>query len=356
MAAPINLGFEDQGTNPGDADGWTVAYVATAVGLASFPIGPGQWQAVEDFEQGWDNDDYVFEFGLADVEAAVFDQAPLPNAQTFEDFEEGWGGTYYFTGPPTADAAIGFNDDVETFEEGWNETTAVFTVDTITDKLLSASHGLADGRVVQLRTTGTLPPLLPELTRLYVVNAGPNDFQVAVAEGGPAVPIGLGGSGTHTWHAGHVPEFETELSDVAEAEFDGGPATEETFEAAAGWDAGYQTTLGSTAAASFGASADEVEDFEDVKAVQTFTVLGSNNLFADAHGFIAGDRVTIESTGTFPDGLSGAPLYYVRDVFPNTFKLALTFGGPEVTISDGGAGIHTVRPNRAVYWTEVETF
>jgi len=354
VAAPINLSFEDQGTNPGEADGWSTVYVSTARGLASFPIGPGQWQAVEDFEQGWQNDDYSFAFELGDTAAAVFD-APLP-AQVFEDFEEGWGGTYFFTGPPTADATIGFNDDVETFEEGWNATSANFTVGVLFNRLVSASHGLTDGRVVQLRSTGTLPTPLDPLTRYYVVNSTPNYYQVSLTEGGPEVQIITGGTGVYTWYSGHVPTFETELSSTAEAVFDGGPATAETFEAADGWDAGYQTTLGSTAAASFGASADPVEDFEDVKELQTFTITGASNLFAAGHGYNDGDRVTLESTGTFPDGLSGAPLYYVVNAATDTFQVELTSGGGAVTINDGGAGIHTVRADRAVYWTELESF
>lgn len=355
MAAPINLGFEDQGTNPGEADGWTVVYVATAGGLASFPIGPGQWQAVEDFEQGWDNDAYLFEFGFGDTAAAIFDGPPLPNAQTFEDFEEGWG-AYFFTGPPTADATFLFNEDVEDFEEQWNTVSGLFTTSFIQDKLFSSNHGLTDGRVVSLTTTGTLPSPLDAPIRWYVVNAEQNAFQVAASPGGEVADIGPG-TGTHTWTAGHELVFETELGGVVEAEFDGGPATAETFEAAAGWDAGYQTTLGSTAVASFGAGGDPVEDFEDVKDLQTFTVEPALDLLrATSHGFSDGDRVTLESTGTFPAGLSGAPLYYVTSALANTFKVELTSGGGAVTINDFGAGIHTVRADRAVYWTETETF
>lgn len=355
MAAPINLSFEDQGANPGEADGWTATYVSTARGLASFPLGAGQAQAVEDFEQGWDNDDFLFTMGPTDKAAAVFDGPPLPQAQTFEDFEEGWG-AYFFESPPTAAAVFAFGESAESFEEHWDTVSATFTASAIQDKLFSSNHGLLDGRVVQLTTTGSLPPPLDNETRYYVVNAAQNDFQVSLSAGGPIVNIGPGGSGTHTWTAGHLPAFETELSATAEAEFNGGPATSETFEAGDGWDAGYETSLSSTAVASFGASGDPVEDFEDVKDLQVFTVtVATDTINATGHGFLNGDRVTLESTGALPAGLSLSPRYFVTTAFPNTFQVELTLGGGAVAIGDEGSGIHRVRADRETYWTEVET-
>lgn len=81
-----------------------------------------------------------------------------------------------------------------------NTTTPVaFTADADTDSLISAGHGLVNGDVVLLQTTGALPEPLTIGTRYFVINASSDIFQVSLSGGGVAVDITDAGSGTNTF-------------------------------------------------------------------------------------------------------------------------------------------------------------
>lgn len=75
-----------------------------------------------------------------------------------------------------------------------------FTADAATDKLLAAGHGLTNGTVMLVFSTGTLPAGLNGNTIYYVVNAAPNDFQVSLTEGGAPVDLTSAGTGTHYYY------------------------------------------------------------------------------------------------------------------------------------------------------------
>lgn len=78
-----NLGFEDAGTAPGLAEGWTLAHLASVEELAGYGS-PERPQ--EDFERGWSNDDFLFSLAQAVIGPALYDDVP----ESIEDFEEGW--------------------------------------------------------------------------------------------------------------------------------------------------------------------------------------------------------------------------------------------------------------------------
>jgi len=61
-----------------------------------------------------------------------------------------------------------------------------------------------------------------------------------------------------------------------------------------------------------------------------------------AHGFANDDRLTVESSGSLPAGLSAGVLYYVVNKTANDFELALTSGGAAVDITSDGSGTHKV--------------
>jgi enamine deaminase RidA (YjgF/YER057c/UK114 family) len=76
-----------------------------------------------------------------------------------------------------------------------NASPAVFT---------KAAHGLGDGEIVTLSTTGTLPsPLIPatapQPTVYYVTNVTVNTFQLAYIAGGTPINTASAGSGTHSY-------------------------------------------------------------------------------------------------------------------------------------------------------------
>lgn len=80
------------------------------------------------------------------------------------------------------------------------------------------------------------------------------------------------------------------------------------------------------------------------QASVTFTVdTDRDELIANAHGLVAGDEVTVSSTTTLPTGLVAATRYFVRDISPNRFKVALTPGDVPVNLSASGSGTHSYK-------------
>lgn len=74
-----------------------------------------------------------------------------------------------------------------------------FTANSGTDVFTATNHGLGNGDVLILKSTGSLPPELTTNTRYYVVNKATNTFQLATTSGGSAININSAGSGTHSF-------------------------------------------------------------------------------------------------------------------------------------------------------------
>ena len=79
-----------------------------------------------------------------------------------------------------------------------SETFTSSDVDTGTDTITIASHGFTNTMIVRFSSVGTLPAGLTAGTVYYIINATTNTFKVSLTEGGAAVNIASGGSGTHT--------------------------------------------------------------------------------------------------------------------------------------------------------------
>jgi hypothetical protein len=79
--------------------------------------------------------------------------------------------------------------------------------------------------------------------------------------------------------------------------------------------------------------------------LSTFTASASSNLCTWAKAsLIAGQVVTLTTTGTLPSGLSAGTNYYIVNVNVDarTFQLSTSLAGTPVTMSDSGMGTHTV--------------
>jgi len=85
--------------------------------------------------------------------------------------------------------------------EGETPEGTAFTVDAGTDTIESTAHGLSNGNQIAVATGagGTLPDGLAEDATYHVVNAGTDDFQVALTPGGDPVEINDAGTGVHKW-------------------------------------------------------------------------------------------------------------------------------------------------------------
>ena len=79
--------------------------------------------------------------------------------------------------------------------------SASVTTDYGTDDELftSAGHGRADGDVLFLETTDTLPAPMLEETPYYVRDSTTNTFKLSATSGGAAVELTSNGTGTHSW-------------------------------------------------------------------------------------------------------------------------------------------------------------
>ena len=79
-------------------------------------------------------------------------------------------------------------------------SSGTFTVNIANDPtwLLKTAHGIKDGSVCYLTTTGTLPAPLSTSTLYYVNSLSPNIFGVSETYLGPSIEMTDTGSGTHT--------------------------------------------------------------------------------------------------------------------------------------------------------------
>lgn len=91
---------------------------------------------------------------------------------------------------------------------GRGTAVGTFTVDTSTDIVTSASHGLSDGAIVHVASTTTLPTGLSANTVYYVISATSSTFKLSLTSGGSAIDISSTGSGTHSvYDEFQVPDF-----------------------------------------------------------------------------------------------------------------------------------------------------
>jgi len=76
-----------------------------------------------------------------------------------------------------------------------------FTTSSSSGLLLTDnSHGLTDGTIIQVTTTGTLPAGLSLSTNYYVRDKTDNNFKLATTASGGAIAYTDDGSGTHKWN------------------------------------------------------------------------------------------------------------------------------------------------------------
>lgn len=85
-------------------------------------------------------------------------------------------------------------------------TSATFTADAGTNVITSGNHGLTDGKLIYMTTTGTLPGGLSTNTNYFIISSTTNTFKVSTISGGSEVDITSTGTGTHTWVSGNACE------------------------------------------------------------------------------------------------------------------------------------------------------
>jgi len=153
-----------------------------------------------------------------------------------------------------------------------------FTVDTGTDRINWTSHPFVNGNYVIFASKDTLPAGLSASIPYAVVGSLANSFQVSDSVGGSAINITDSGTDTHV-----------------------------------------------------------------VGQVTAFTVdAPQNKLLVPGHSYSDKEQIGIFSSGALPAGLSSGPIYYVKNPTAGDFQLSLTSGGPAVSITDTGTGLHAI--------------
>lgn len=87
------------------------------------------------------------------------------------------------------------------------ETKSTCTIDISTDYVTKTGHGLSDGDIVILTTTGVLPTgLSANFGRYFVINKTTDTFQLSLTSGGAAINFTGTQSGTHTLWVARIKE------------------------------------------------------------------------------------------------------------------------------------------------------
>ena len=246
-ADPHNPSFEIAGTNPGEAQDWTVTITFTGYLIGNFNGGTGNPTPIEQFDQS------PFVRLVSGGTPSIFDVGQSPAPGSVESFDYWSGNSHYvtaigngiageFAGAITleqfdelaagyvtlvtggATFADTFGSDyvagyattvtggtVGTFYQGGVTIDAmqlvqpdvVFSVPTPSNDTLTTAtaHGLPNGRAVTLRTTGSPPGGLTTNTVYYVINTASLTVKLSLTLAGAAIDITSSGSGTHRLHA-----------------------------------------------------------------------------------------------------------------------------------------------------------
>lgn len=86
------------------------------------------------------------------------------------------------------------------------------------------------------------------------------------------------------------------------------------------------------------------EDITLSEGSSSFTVdVGTDRISVGTDGgYVNGSRVSFETSGTLPGGLSASTVYYIVNATTTDAQVSLTYGGGIVDITTAGTGTHTV--------------
>ncbi len=229
--------------------------------------------------------------------------------------------------------------------KGVRNTNATATITIASPGVVTWSgHGMTWGNAVRFSTSGALPTGITAGTTYYVVNPTSTTFQLSATQNGTAINTSGSQSGTHT--------ATSELGTYQYA-FSGGSLFVNTGAAVTSADKfeiGQGTTYGVVLN---GVSHWRLANLRGLyngsygvmlnqgSATVTITIAAPGVFTASNHGLIAGQVVSLSTSGTLPTGLTAGPLYYVVNPTTNTFQVATSPGGTAITTTGSQSGTHT---------------
>ena len=188
---------------------------------------------------------------------------------------------------------------------GRGTAVGTFTVDTSTDVITLAAHGLATGNLVHVASTSTLPTGLSANTVYYVRDTTSSTFKLASASGGAAIDITSTGSGTHSlYNQIQVPDFR-----------------------------GLMPMGAGTGSLTFNFATTDINTGTEVITVPTNTSL------------YTGQPIVYTTSGTVAGDLVASTTYYAIRLSATTISiadsLALAHAGTAHNLTGTGSGTHT---------------
>ena len=188
---------------------------------------------------------------------------------------------------------------------GRGTAVGTFTVDTSTDIVTSASHGLSDGAIVHVASTTTLPTGLSANTVYYVISATSSTFKLSLTSGGGAIDISSTGSGTHSvYDEFQVPDFR-----------------------------GLMPMGAGTGSLTFNFATTDIDTGTEV-----ITVPSNTSLYT-------GQPIVYTTSGTVAGDLVASTTYYAIRLSATTISiadsLALALAGTAHNLTGTGSGTHT---------------
>jgi len=87
--------------------------------------------------------------------------------------------------------------------------------------------------------------------------------------------------------------------------------------------------------------------------IVTISIANPGVVTFNSHGFLGNEAIILQTSGTLPSGLSVNTIYYVNYIDANTFHLASSPGGGNITTTGSQSGTHTL--NTQYYLLESTT-
>lgn len=123
-----------------------------------------------------------------------------------------------------------------------------------------------------------------------------------------------------------------------------------------GWSATITGTpasfnLGASTRESFAPHQADVVFILKAGTLNTFTAIDPQTYQPQSHFLTSNFAAVVNTTGVRPGGVSQGLTYYVRFPSGAEFQLATSSGGSPISVTDAGAGLHSLHANENLFWT-----
>jgi hypothetical protein len=201
------------------------------------------------------------------------------------------------------------------------------TPSVINNLFESTGHGLANGDMVQIESTGAYPlPFLPK-TNYFVVSSNDNDFRLAASTVDTAIALTSVGSGVVSVSGGAVVEITSDVFDSTYRIYGGGKVDITSSQVGV-----CRITRNDIVSNAYRFVADSSTDV-------ITTVTDSDTSVELPSNYSRGNEVRVNQISSLPSGLSPNVLYRVLAEGADKFRLTKDYTSYEVTSTSGSPSL-----------------